>query len=372
MKKITVLHTIETAGPGGAETVVLNLASRLDGGRFRSIALLPREDWLSERLRECGVVTFVVNSKAWYDPSLPLAMARLIRREHVDIVHSHLPGQNFYSCVVGRLVGCKVIATYHGAIELTQSKGVRGRIQLGWVRRSADAVVVVCDHVGAMLRDIGFPAAKITRIYNGINVDRFQLQGDGRLKRQLGLLNGTKIVGTVANLRRSKGYHFFVEAARKVIDAIPDVRFVAVGDIDPVLAKPVKELIARLDLQDHFILLGFRRDVPELLSEFDVFVLPSVSEGFPLVALEAMAAARPNVLTRSGGPQEIVDEGLTGYLVPPADPDALAERICELLNSPERARTFARNARAKVERTFTIEKMIHDYEELYERVANHA
>ena len=372
MKKLTILHTIETAGPGGAETVVLNLASRLDSDRFQSIALLPREDWLSERLRECGVLTFIVNSKAWYDFRLPVAMARLIRREHVDLVHSHLPGQNFYSCAVGRLVGCKVIATYHGAIELTQTKGLRGAIQLGYVRRSADSVVVVCDYVGAMLQGIGFPASKIVRIYNGIDVDRFQIRGDGRLKEQLGLSNGTKIVGTVANLRQSKGYQFFVEAARKVIDAKPDVRFVAVGDIDPVLAKPVKELIARLDLQDHFVLLGFRRDVPELLSEFDVFVLPSVSEGFPLVALEAMASARPSVLTRSGGPQEIVDDGLTGYLVPPADSNALADKICEFLDNPDHAVVCARNARAKVQNTFAMDKMIQHYEQLYERIATKA
>ena len=368
MKKITILHTIETAGPGGAETVVLNLASRLDKQRFRSIALLPREDWLSERLRECGVLTIIVNSKRWYDPRLPLAMARLIRREHVDLIHSHLPGQNFYSCAVGRLVRCKVIATYHGAIELTQTKGLRGAIQIGWVRRSADAVVVVCDYVGAMLRDIGFPAAKIVRIYNGIDVDRFHIRGDGRLKGQLGLSNGTKIVGTVANLRQSKGYQFLVEAARKVIDTNPDVCFVAVGDLDPVLAKPVKELIARLDLQNHFVLLGFRKDVPELLSEFDIFVLPSVSEGFPLVALEAMASARPSVLTRSGGPQEIVDDGLTGYLVPPADSTALAEGICALLRDPQRSAAFARDSRARVETAFTTKKMIQQYEQLYERL----
>jgi glycosyltransferase involved in cell wall biosynthesis len=112
--------------------------------------------------------------------------------------------------------------------------------------------------------------------------------------------------------------------------------------------------------------------VPELLSELDIFVLPSTSEGFPLVALEAMAAGRPSVLTRCGGPQEVVDDGVTGYLVPPRDSAALANKICELLNNPERAVTFARNARTKVESSFTIEKMIHDYEALYERVAGRA
>ncbi len=370
MRKFTILHTIETAGPGGAETVVLNLASQLDRSRFRSVVLLTREDWLSQRLRERDVPTFFVDSRAWYDLRLPLGMARLIRKEKVDLIHSHLPGQNFYSCVVGRLTGCKTIATYHGAIELSRSRGLRGAIQLGWVRRSADAVVVVCDHIGQMLRNAAFPAEKIVRIYNGISVDKFQVPADGRLRRELALRNGAKLVGMVANLRETKGYEFFIQAARKVSDTMPETRFVAVGDMDPVIAKPLLGSIERLGLQDRFIFLGFRSDVPEILSDLDVFVLCSVSEGFPLVMLEAMAAAKPVVVTRSGGPQEIVEDGCTGVLVPPADPGALAEKICELLANPERAAALARTARAKVESTFTLEKMIRDYECLYERLMN--
>ena len=368
MRKFTILQTIETVGPGGAETVVLNLASQLDSSRFRSVVLLPREDWLSQRLRECGVPTFFIDSRGWYDFRLPLGMARLVRQEKIDLIHSHLPGQNFYSCVVGHWAGCKTIATYHGAIEVSRPAGLRGAIQLACVRRLADAVVVVCDHVGQMLRNARFPAEKIVRIYNGISVDRFQVSGNGRLKRELDLQNGAKLVGMVANLRESKGYEFFIQAARKVTDIMPETRFVAVGDMDPVIAKPLQQLIQRLGLQDRFTFLGFRSDVPEILSELDVFVLSSVSEGFPLVTLEAMAAAKPMIVTRSGGPQEIVEDGRTGLLIPPADPDALAGKICELLADPGRAATLARTARAKVASTFTLEKMLRDYERLYQRV----
>lgn len=368
MKKFTILHTIETAGPGGAETVVLDLASGIDPSRFRSIVLLPREDWLSNSLKERGIPTFFVDSKAWHDFRLPRGMARLIRQEKVDLIHSHLPGQNFYSCAVGRLTGPKTIATYHGALELAQSQGLRGKIQLGTVRRTATAVVVVCDFMGKMLQDIKFPANKIVRIYNGIKVERYEVPGDGRLRKELGLHNGTKIVGTVANLRQTKGYEFFVEAAAKVLAAAPDTRFVAIGDIHPGIAKPLFEAIGRLGIQDRFHFLGFRKDIPELLRELDVFVLASVSEGFPLVALEAMAASRAMVVTRSGGPQEIIDDGRNGMLVPPADPGALAGKICELLSNPLRANELARSARSKVGSTFSIEKMISEYENLYQRL----
>jgi glycosyltransferase involved in cell wall biosynthesis len=368
MKKFTILHTIQTAGPGGAETVVLELASRLDPSRFRSIVLLPREDWLSKNLRERNIPTFFVNSTAWHDFRLPRGMARLIRQEKVDLIHSHLPGQNFYSCAVGRLTGTRTIATYHGALELAQSQGLRGAIQLGTVRRSADAVVVVCDFMAKMLQDIKFPPRKIVRIYNGIQVERYEVPGDGRLRNELGLSNGTKIVGTVANLRQTKGYGFLVQAASKVLAVAPDTMFVAIGDVNQEIAKPLFEAIVRLGIQDRFRFLGFRRDIPELLNELDVFTLASVSEGFPLVALEAMAASRPIVVTRSGGPQEIIEDGRTGFLVSPGDPDALAAKICDLLTNPERAQHLARSARSKVGSTFRIENMISEYEHLYDRV----
>jgi glycosyltransferase involved in cell wall biosynthesis len=370
MSRFTILHTIETAGPGGAETVVLDLASRLDSTQFRSIVLLPREDWLSRNLRDRGVPTFFVNSKAWYDFQLPRGMAKLIRKEKVDLIHSHLPGQNFYSCAVGLMTGPKTVATYHGALELAQSQGLRGAIQLGTVKRTADAVVVVCDFMGKMLRDIHFPARKILRIYNGIPIERYEVPGDGRLRRELAISNRTKIVGTVANLRQTKGYEFLVQAAGKVLAAAPDTRFVAIGDINQDIAKPLFEAVRQLGIQERFHFLGFRKDIPELLNELDIFVLPSVSEGFPLVALEAMAASRPIVVTRSGGPQEIVDDERNGLLVPPGDADALADKISELLLHPDRAAELARSARAKVGSAFSIEKMISSYEQLYERLLN--
>jgi glycosyltransferase involved in cell wall biosynthesis len=370
MKQFTILHTIETAGPGGAETVVLDLASRLDSSRFRSIVLLPREDWLSRNLTERGVPTFFVDSKAWYDFQLPRGMARLIRKEKVDLIHSHLPGQNFYSCAVGMFTGPKTVATYHGALELARSQGLRGTIQLGTVRRTADAVVVVCDFMGNMLQEVKFPAQKITRIYNGIPIEHYEVPSDGRLRRELGLSKETKIVGTVANLRQTKGYEFLVQAAGKVLSTSPDTQFVAVGDINQEIAKPLFEAVRQLGIQGRFHFLGFRKDIPELLNELDIFVLASVSEGFPLVALEAMAASRPMIVTRSGGPQEIIDDGSNGLLVPPGDATALADKICELLRDPGRAAELACAARAKVGSAFSIEKMISSYERLYDRLLN--
>jgi glycosyltransferase involved in cell wall biosynthesis len=122
-----------------------------------------------------------------------------------------------------------------------------------------------------------------------------------------------------------------------------------------------------LGLKDRFVFLGFRADVPEILADLDVFVLSSVSEGLSIATIEAMAAGKPVVVTRSGGPREVVEDGRTGLLVPPADPKALASRICELLRNPDLATTLSRNARAEVDSKFSLARMIREYESLYER-----
>lgn len=378
MRKYTILHTIETWGTGGAETVLLSLVSHLDPMRFRSLALIPRDGWLREKLQEREVPCFLAESKTWYDFRVLSTMARLIRREKVDLIHSHLPDCNFYSCLVGRLTGCKVIATYHGDPSLSYNGGLRSTLKASvkrrFVGRSAVAVTVVSEYLRHLLQDKGIPAQKIVRIYNGIDTDRFKNSGGGRLRKELGCLNRTRLIGAVSNFGKNKGLEFFIQAARKVADAVPEARFVAVGDVDQGDGRHLKQrlvrLVEELSLQGRFFFLGFREDTPEIISDLDVFVLCSTSEGFSLATIEAMAAGKPVVVTRSGGPEEIVEDGSTGLFVPPADPDSLAEKICELLRDPARGAALGQNARATVENKFALTQMVDQYEYLYERCLN--
>src|SRR5262249_39908525 len=363
--KYTILHTIETGGPGGAESVLLALATRIDTSRFRSLVLLPHEGWLRRKLEEKGIPVLLAKSSAWYDLRLPRAMAKLIKHEKVDLIHSHLADQNFYSCLVGRLTGSKTIVTYHGSPCCSRTEGLRCAIKLRFVRHSADAVVAVSNYLQQSLRELGFPDGRMVRIYNGVEMGRFNVSTAGRLRAELKCQNGTKLVGMVANLRESKGYEYFIEAARKVANSMPQTRFVAIGEIDEKIAKRFQGLIQQMSLQGRFCFLGFREDVPEILSDLDPFVLSSVSEGFSLATVEAMAAGKPVIVTRCGGPQEIVEDGLTGFLIPSADSDALARKICELLVNSERAAAVGQMARAKIASTFSLNKMVDEYERLY-------
>ena len=366
MNEFTILHTIESSEPGGAETVLLDLSSRLDSKRFRSVALLIKRGWLQDRLEEKGVKTYLVECGSWYDFRLPRAIARIVRREKVDLIHSHLPDQNFYSCLVGRLTGRRTIATYHGPIEITSAHRMRQVVKIYFVRHAAASVVVVCDYVSAMLQRRGFKPQKIVRIYNGIDTKYFEAAPRNGLRRELDVPRESKLVGMIAHLHSAKGYEFFVQAARRVANVFPAVRFIAVGEIkEPVWSK-LTGLIDSLELKDRVHFLGLRDDIPGILHDLDVFVLSSLSEGFPLAVLEAMAAGRPIVVTKSGGPEELIEDGLTGILVPPANAQALADGICQLLTDPAKAMELGRNARMKVDQQFSIETMIAKYEQLYD------
>ena len=370
MKPRTILHTIETGGPGGAETVLLQLATHLDPARFRSVVLISQDGWLNGQLHARGIPTTLVDCKAWYDLRLPRAMIALIRQEKVDLIHSHLPDQNFYSCLVGALTRRRPIVTYHGPIELTRARRRRQALKLQVVRRLAAAVVVVCDYVERLLRGVSFPPEKIVRIYNGIESSRFSALSNGTFRKSLGYGEEIRLVGMVANIRQSKGYEYFVQAARIVADTIPQTRFFAVGDVDEKFGGGLRKLVEQLNLGGRFLFLGFRNDIPEILSDLDVFVLSSTSEGFPLVVLEAMAAGKPVVVTRCGGPEEVVEDGRDGFLVPPTNPEKLAARIIDLLSNPGLAATLGQRARDKVARQFSLERMVRQYEALYERCMN--
>jgi glycosyltransferase involved in cell wall biosynthesis len=365
LKRYTILHTIEGSGPGGAETVLLELASRINPDRYRSLAFLPRGHWLPQQLEARGVPYVTYESTTWY--VLISRIMKLVKSEGVDLIHSHLDDQNFSSTVAGTLTGRRTVVTYHGAPRLARQQGWRRRIKAWVPQRFATATVVVSDYLRGLLVERGFPPARTHRIYNGVDLARFAPGREPRLRAELGLDPGARLVGMVANVRRSKGHEYFIRAARTISECAPEARFLAVGEIDEKLGGPLRDLVRELELQDRFFFLGFRPDVPALLGELDVFVLASTDEGLSIATLEAMAAGRPVVVTRSGGPQEIVEDGGTGYLVPPADPQALAARVCEILRDAALAKRLGRQAQAAVATRFSLQRMVEEYESLYAR-----
>jgi glycosyltransferase involved in cell wall biosynthesis len=214
------------------------------------------------------------------------------------------------------------------------------------VYRLAHRIVTSGEAVASIVAAAGVPRHRIVAIGPGIDTRRFHPRVSGQAVRaELALAGPT--VGLVANIRGSKGHRFFLDAAREVLRVRPDARFLIVGD--GVGFDDVRRRVRELGLEDRVVMTGFRRDVPDVMAALDVLVLPSVkSEAMSQVIPQALAVGTPVVGTSVGGTPELVRDGETGRLVPPADAAALARGILDLLGDPARARAMARRGQAEV------------------------
>ena len=197
------------------------------------------------------------------------------------------------------------------------------------------------------------PAGKIVAIPPGIDPARFHPGVSGRVVREeLGLTG--RAVGLVANLRGSKGHRFFLDAAREVLFHAPDTRFLIVGD--GIGAEDIRRRVREMGLDAHVIMTGFRHDIPEVMAALDVLVLPSIkSEASSQVIPQALAVGTPVVATTVGGSPELITDGTTGRLVPPADAGALADAILSLLRDPAAAAAMAEAGGALVRARYTLD-----------------
>jgi glycosyltransferase involved in cell wall biosynthesis len=232
------------------------------------------------------------------------------------------------------------------------------------IARRADRIITVSDSLHAQFEGIGAAAqSKLFTISNGIDLCAFAQPDPAWARRELGLPENAPVVGMVARLAPQKGPLEFVRAAALVSRRFPEVRFALVGD-GPL--RPQVETLAReLGVANHLTLAGHRAEAPALTQAFDVAVVASLSEGSSLTAMEAMAWGKPVVATAVGGVREVVADGETGVLVPPGDAQALAEAIARLLADRQKAQILGEAGRRRVEREFSLMRMIERTQEVY-------
>lgn len=366
-KKIKILQISESSETGGAETVLLNIVENLDKAKYHSIVVLLKTGWLNQKLEESGFSPILLRSVRSYDISLLVRLWLNVKKHDIDIIHSHLPDVNAYSCLAGFATRVPVVTTYHGMITGSQEQTRSDKLKFFLVRNLSTRIVAVSDALKNELVQLAqFPPRKLTTIYNGVHWERFDRPIDAVSKRiKLGIGPEDKVIGIVANLKATKGYQYFIRAAAIVSKNIPQVKFLIIGEEEERLKATIVEEIKAIGLEDRVFFLGFREDVPELLRILDVFVLSSISEGMSIATVEAMGAGVPVVVTKSGGPQEVVEDGKTGFLVPPKDENSLAEKVLLLLKDKELATSMGKEAQAQVRTRFSIDMMIRDYQTVY-------
>ena len=370
-----VVHIIFRLAMGGLENGLVNLINTMPRERYRHaiVSLTDCTDF-RRRITRDGVEVITLQKKQGHDMGVYWRAWRALRRLHPAIVHTrNFPALEFLA--VAACAGtARRIHGEHGR-DVYDLDGSNRRYNL--FRRAMKLIVhryvaVSRDLAGWLVDTVGIPSCQVTQIYNGVATDRFQPR---RTRQSTGMPTNflgprSFVIGTAGRMQAVKDQVTLVRAFLHLMRTVPDarevLRLIMVGD------GPLQEESARLlreqEMERYAWLPGARSDVPELLNTMDVFVLPSLAEGISNTILEAMATGLPVIATRVGGNVELVEEGRTGFLVPPADAPAMAQAIRRYYDDRALLSTHGRAARKKVETAFSLEAMIKSYLSLYDGV----
>jgi glycosyltransferase involved in cell wall biosynthesis len=295
---------------------------------------------------------------------------RFCRREKFDVVHTHTSKGGFLGRIGARLAGVPlVIHTAHGFHFNHMNCGPKEAMFYRGLERFAaffcDLIISVNkeDRLSAIEKGVVSPS-KIYTVENGIDTKKFEnVVPPNSLRKDLDPSGRGILVGTTGRLVPQKGYRQLVLSMPSVLREFPETKVIFVGD-GPLEAE-LKGLADRLGVSDNCRFLSFRTDIAELLAVFDIFVMPSLHEGLSISLIEALAAGKPIVATNIKGNREVIDNGVNGLLVNPADPAALAEGISHLIRKQEQARRMGEKAREKARASFSEEAMVQRTLDLY-------
>lgn len=362
-RKLKVAYVVPDLGIGGAERHVTTLMSHLDRERFDPMVIcLGRQGELFASLAASGVPAVALERSKRQALACLFDLVQHLREASPDVVIV----RGYNAEVLGRIAAVlarvpRVIVWVHNCGDL-EPRGSFRRICDVALDHVTDAYFGVADAQKSYLIDVlSYPERKVRIIHNGVDLSPFLGGSDNGVRGELGIRDDELVVGILAALRPEKDHETFLRAASLISQGSPKARFVIVGA--GAGRASLESLAVELGLAERVVFTGARNDVPALLASMDVFVLCSFTiECFPMALLEAMASSLPAVCTGVGGVGELLDDGVTGYLVPPRDPGALAERLSSLLESQNQRRQFGAAARARVKAEFTLSKSVTESE----------
>ena len=357
---LRVMVVVSALGYGGAETQVVELANSVDPGEL-DLHVCSLSPYVPQANRLRSPERLHIVRKRWrFDVTVVPRLARLLRNLRIDVVHGFLFDAEIAAALAGRLAGVRAVvgSERNASYELSRIQRLAYRMT-----RSCFDRIVANSQAGAVFnrRVLGFPADHYRVVRNGVDTTRFRPVDAMATRTSLGLAPTTPVIGMFASLKPQKNHPLLLRAARAILDALPDARFLFVGDILPGgkhgsndYARNVQDSVDELGLRSACQFLGNRTDLPELYSSCDLTVLPSLFEGTPNAVLESLACGCPVVATDVADNALIVPDRQVGRVVPSNDQEALSRAIVEILTVPGYRATLAANARAWAEREFSL------------------
>ena len=349
----------------------LSIESNMAEDEFRAVekSLMDVE---KEGVRVITIPSLVRRIHLFYDLRAFFALIKILRNERPDIVHTHTSKAGILGRWAAFFVRVPVIIhTPHGHVFWGYFGKLKTRIFILLEKISAlvtDRLVMLTeqekiDHLHFHIA----PENKFSVVHSGINLDEFSNTSvdPAAMKRRLGIPEDNLIVGTVGRLTSIKGHRYLIEAARKIAGSRPDTTFVILGDGE--LLDELKNMVTRSDIEENIKFLGWRSDVAEVMSTFDIFALPSLNEGMGRVLVEAMALGRPIVASNIGGIPDLVVDGENGYLVPVGDVESLAARIRKLLDDPEKREEMGECGK-KIAIDYSANAMVEKIDRVYRKL----
>jgi len=369
-----VLHLIKTLYAGGAEIHLLTLCRHLqERGVEVVVSTLCREipagEPLHEKFRALGVPIVHLQNRPGLSLSATVGLARLLRQERPDLLHTHLPRADLVGALAGavhpRLPRICSIHDMYGA----QWRGRRALPLLDVIWRRTDRLIAVSDAVNDWLvRERGIPPTRVTTVRYGIDAERFARPAVD-LRRQWGIA-GKIVIGSAGRLEPRKGHEDLILAMPGILAAFPDAVLLIAGHDLQGYRPTLERRIEKLALRERVRLVGFQRDIVSFLHALDLFAFASRSEGFGQIVIEAMAAGRPVVAARAPALFELVVDSETGTLVDVGNPGAIAAAVVEVLRRPERMRSMGLRGMERVKRHFDAATMTAEILNVYNEVTH--
>lgn len=374
-KRINILFVIMQMRRGGSESLVHNLAIKLDRRFFNPSIAYFFEDGVSKEFKEQEVKFYHVPKNKRFDISTMKGIGDIIRKNNIHIVNAHhfMPMvYSFYGCKIKNY--CKLIYTEHAKLEIEKIPW-RWRKVGGYLLNRSDAAVGVTEEVSKVIHDkFKLHPSKVFTIRNGVDLkDYTGCNNKEKLRKELGLSGDEKVIGVVANLRRIKNHIFLLRAFDELIKSYDKVKLLLIGqgfNDDPENTEAeLQGFVNERALNKKVLFLGHRADIPDLLSTIDIFCLTSFNEGLPISLIEAMAAGLPVVGTDVEGIRDTILHDKNGFLVKTDDIQGLKNVLYMLLKDESLRQRCGMKSRL-LSKEYSLEQCVNEYQDLFLTTAN--